>query len=83
MSVGVDEPRQGYFARTIDFDQPLSILLDPKIVQGLMSRAGRNNLSADAEHCRIFDDSKLTEFWTASWSRVAGARPQSKKLPNI
>jgi hypothetical protein len=80
MGVGVDESGQSHFAGAIDFNQLLSIFLDPWITPRFARSADRDNLSTDAEDGAIFNDPKLVKFMAASRAGVAGRGTERKQL---
>ncbi len=59
MGVRIDEARQNNFARAVDLDNFLAILLQPRIAQGVFSRPDGNDLPAETQDSAVFDDAKF------------------------
>jgi hypothetical protein len=68
MGVGIDESRQDDFAGAIDFDEAITVLLDPRVTRCFSSSTDRSDSSSNAKHSGVFDDSQFP-------NRIATPRP--------
>ena len=79
----IDKTWQYDSVLTIDFQDFLSILLEPRIAQSIFRLPDGNNFAPDAENCPIFDDAEFFQLWAASRTEPSGWGTQSKKLAHV
>ena len=68
MSVGIHETGQNDLVLAVDFNDGRAIFLQPGIVEGILGLTNRNNLSSDAKHRRVFNNSEVEHFWPSAWT---------------
>ncbi len=57
MGVGIDEAGKHHASATVDLDNLLAILLQPRIAKSVFCGANRDDLSGEAEHGSVLNDS--------------------------
>jgi hypothetical protein len=59
MSMRIDEARQDHASATIDLDDLLAILLQPRVAKSVFRSANRDDLPGNAEHGRVLNNSEF------------------------
>jgi hypothetical protein len=83
MRVRIHKPRQHHLPFAVDLDHLLAILLQPGISQGLFRFSNRNNLPAETQDRRIFDNPEFAQFPAPAWPIVRGRRAQREQLADV
>jgi hypothetical protein len=79
----INKTRQNDFARAIDLENFLAILLQPGIAQGLFGRADGNDLPPQAQNSAVLDDAELPKVGTAARTGPGQWGPERKQVADI
>ncbi len=66
MGVGIDEAGKHHASATVDLDNLLAILLQPRIAKSVFCGANRDDLSGEAEHGSVLNDAEIGKGSAAS-----------------